>query len=179
MRVISGKYKGKNLDGFGIPGTRPTMDRVKESLFGSIQNNIKDSIVLDLFAGTGSLGVEALSNGAKKAYFVDSGKEITKVLKKNLEGIENAHVLFSDYQAALEKFQKEGLLFHLVFLDPPYHLNLLNSAINTLEELELLEKGALLVCEYEEENPIVNEERFTLKKAKRYGDKNIAIYKYE
>ena len=69
MRVISGKYKGKKLDGFGIPGTRPTMDRVKESLFGSIQNDIKDSVVLDLFAGTGSLGIEALSNGAKKCFF--------------------------------------------------------------------------------------------------------------
>src|SRR5574344_774599 len=84
MRVISGKYKGKYLKGFDIDGTRPTMDRVKESLFGIIQNNIYDSICLDLFAGSGSLGIEALSNGAKKCYFNDSNNEMIKILKLNL-----------------------------------------------------------------------------------------------
>ena len=88
MRVISGKYKGKNFEGFNINGTRPTMDRVKESLFGTIQNYLKDSIALDLFAGSGSLGIEALSNGAKTCYFVDNGREIKKILQKNLVGIE-------------------------------------------------------------------------------------------
>ena len=72
MRIISGKYKGKKLKGFDIDGTRPTMDRVKESLFGIIQNYIYDSMVLDLFAGSGALGLEAISNGAKKVIFVDN-----------------------------------------------------------------------------------------------------------
>ncbi len=81
MRVISGKYKGKKLIGFDIDGTRPTMDRVKESLFGIIQNKIKDSIVLDLFAGSGSLGIEALSNGAKMCYFVDNNIELINIIK--------------------------------------------------------------------------------------------------
>lgn len=179
MRVISGKYKGKKLDGFGISGTRPTMDRVKESLFGSIQNDIKDSIVLDLFAGTGSLGIEALSNGARKAYFVDSGKEIAKVLKNNLFGIENAIFIQTDYRTALEKFQKEGITFSLIFLDPPYHFQLLNDAIKRIEKLKLLKSGGILVCEYEEEHPLVHEEKFIIKKEKRYGDKNIIVYKYE
>ena len=82
MRVISGKYKGKNLIGFNIDGTRPTMDRVKESLFGIIQNYIKDSIVLDLFAGSGSLGIEALSNGASSCYFFDNNIELVNIIKK-------------------------------------------------------------------------------------------------
>ena len=85
MRVISGKYKGKTLMGFNIDGTRPTMDRIKESLFGIIQNKIKDSIVLDLFAGSGSLGIEALSNGAKECYFVDNNIEPINVLNKNIK----------------------------------------------------------------------------------------------
>ena len=76
MRIISGKYKGKNLIGFDIDGTRPTMDRVKESLFGIIQNYVKDSIVLDLFAGSGSLRIEALSNGALTCYFFDNNIEV-------------------------------------------------------------------------------------------------------
>ena len=79
MRVISGKYKGKNLIGFDIDGTRPTMDRVKESLFGIIQNNIKNSVVLDLFAGSGSLGIEAISNGASEVYFIDNNIELIKI----------------------------------------------------------------------------------------------------
>ena len=80
MRVISGKYKGKNLIGFDIDGTRPTMDRVKESLFGIIQNNLKNSVVLDLFAGSGSLGIEALSNGAIEAYFIDNNIELINII---------------------------------------------------------------------------------------------------
>ena len=72
MRIISGKYKGKKLKGFNIEGTRPTMDRVKESLFGMIQTYIPGSIVLDLFAGSGALGLEAISNGAREAYLVDN-----------------------------------------------------------------------------------------------------------
>ncbi len=179
MRVISGKYKGKKLDGFGIPGTRPTMDRVKESLFGSIQNDIKDSVVLDLFAGTGSLGIEALSNGAKKCFFVDSSSSIERVLKKNLDGIENAYLLAMDYQLALERLKRDNIKFHLVFLDPPYHLNLLNAAIRKIASLDLLARGALIVCEFDSEVPIVDESKFTLKKSKKYGDKNIFIYKFE
>ena len=72
MRVISGLYKGRIIDGFDIDGTRPTQDRVKESLFGSIQDYLEDSVVLDLFSGSGNLGIEALSNGAKECYFVDN-----------------------------------------------------------------------------------------------------------
>ena len=74
MRVISGLYKGRNIEGFNIDGTRPTQDRVKESLFGSIQDYIEGSITLDLFSGSGNLGIESLSNGAKECFFVDNNK---------------------------------------------------------------------------------------------------------
>ena len=85
MRVISGKYKGKRINGYDIDGTRPTMDRVKESMFGTIQDYIKDSVVLDLFAGSGNLGIEALSNGALKGYFVDNNKKVIDTIKKNID----------------------------------------------------------------------------------------------
>lgn len=179
MRVISGKYKGKNLDGFGVVGTRPTMDRVKESLFGMIQNKVKNSAVLDLFAGSGALGIEALSNGAKSCYFVDSGKEIGKILQKNLVGIENSYVLLMDYQKAIEKFKNEHLQFDIIFLDPPYHIGILNKVINEIKNANILEKGSLLICEYEEEKPNIEESIFILQKEKKYGDKMIAIYKCE
>ena len=99
MRVISGKYKGINLDGFNIEGTRPTMDRVKESMFAMIQGSIKNSICLDLFAGSGSLGIEALSNGAKYCYFIDNSNDIYKILKANLAKIkdDNYKIIFKNY----------------------------------------------------------------------------------
>ena len=87
MKVISGILKGRNIEGYNIDGTRPTMDRVKESLFAIIQNNIKNSIVLDLFAGSGSLGIEAISNGANTCYFIDNNKEVIKVLNQKEEPV--------------------------------------------------------------------------------------------
>ena len=88
MRIISGKYKGKKLKGFNIEGTRPTMDRVKESLFGMIQTYIPGSIVLDLFAGSGALGLEAISNGAKKCYLIDNNQIAIQTIKENSRNID-------------------------------------------------------------------------------------------
>jgi len=106
MRIISGKYKNLNLIGFDIDGTRPTMDRVKESLFGSIQNYIKDSVVLDLFAGSGSLGCEAISNGAKICYFVDKNRQLIEIIKKNTSKMnEEIYLINSDYNEALLSFK--------------------------------------------------------------------------
>ena len=105
MRVISGKYKGKYIEGFDIDGTRPTKDRVKESIFGSIQNKVRNSIFLDLFAGSGSIGIEALSNGADKCYFVENGKDIYKILVNNLTDIDNSYIVRDDYLNALKQFK--------------------------------------------------------------------------
>lgn len=84
MKIISGKYKGRNIIGYDIEGTRPTMDRVKESLFAMIQNYIKDSNCLDLFSGSGNLGLEALSEGAKSCTFIDENKIAIKTIKNNI-----------------------------------------------------------------------------------------------
>lgn len=176
MRIISGKYKGKKLDGFNIDGTRPTMDRVKESLFGSIQNYIKDSICLDLFAGSGSLGIEALSNGAKKCYFVDNGNIAYKALENNLKNIEEEKYLFNmDYKKALQMFKRQNIKFDIIFLDPPYPLNLITSVLKEIEELDLLSEDGIIICEYEKENIITD---FNCIKEKKYGSTNIKIYKH-
>ena len=171
MRIISGKYKGKKLDGFDIEGTRPTMDRVKESLFGIIQNNLKDSICLDLFAGSGSLGIEALSNGGKECYFVDKNKKVTEILKNNTKDIENVYIINKDYQSFLKN---KNIKFDIIFLDPPYDLFLINSAIKLIEENDLLNNNGLIICEYTKENIKSSYEVF---KEKKYGDKYIKIYR--
>ncbi len=174
MRIISGKYKGKKLDGFDIEGTRPTMDRVKESLFGIIQNNLKDSICLDLFAGSGSLGIEALSNGASICYFVDKNKQILNILKNNLKGIENSILIEKDYLMALEELKTKK--FDIIFLDPPYKYNLITPSIQKIMEFDMLNKDGIIVCEYENEDIKCD---LKLLKTKKYGSKNIKIYENE
>ena len=119
MRVISGKYRGRNIKGFDIDGTRPTMDRVKESIFSTIQNYISESIVLDLFSGSGNLGIEAISNGSKSCYFIDNNSEAIKVINENINSlkIDNAYTKKCDYNEALDYFKMKGyhdILYKLV-----------------------------------------------------------------
>ena len=173
MRIISGKYKNKKLIGFDIEGTRPTMDRVKESVFGMIQNYLKNSIVLDLFAGSGSIGIEALSNGASKCYFVENGKDIYKILVKNLTDIDCSYVIRDDYFNALNSFKDKSIKFDIIYIDPPYHLCLMNKSIKYIEDNNLLNDGGIIICEYEEEKPICS---YNLIKNKKFGKTNIAIY---
>lgn len=175
MRVISGKYKGKNIMGFDILGTRPTMDRVKESMFAIIQNNIKDSICLDLFAGSGSLGIESLSNGSSKCYFVENSSNIYGILEKNLIGIDNNILIKKDYRDALKYFVNSNIKFDLIFLDPPYKLHLINGILDYIYNNNLLNDNGLIVCEYETED--VSSENFYEVKKRKYGSKNVVIYK--
>ena len=123
MKVISGILKGRNIKGYDIDGTRPTMDRVKESLFASIQDYISGSIVLDLFAGSGNLGIEAISNGARGTYFVDINPICIKVIKENIRNFnieEESFVIKKDYESALKEFGSKEIKFDIIFIDPPY-----------------------------------------------------------
>ena len=106
LKIISGKYRGLTFDGDNIVGTRPTMNRVKESVFGMIQNHLKNSVCLDLFAGSGNLGLEALSNGAKTVYFVDHNKIATDTIVKNIKKLrilENYYIFNEDYESFLKE----------------------------------------------------------------------------
>lgn len=179
MRIISGKYKGKKIAGFDIEGTRPTQDRVKESLFGIIQNNLNDAIVLDLFAGSGNLGIEALSNGANFSYFVDNNSECIKILKKNLVNIpnDNYKVLNMDYMKALNYFDSEKVKFDVVFLDPPYKLECISNILDIILDKNLLNSNGIIICEYEFDNFKESYQELELEKEKKYGYKNIRIYR--
>ncbi len=171
MRIISGKYKGRKLEGFTIDGTRPTMDRVKESLFGSIQNYLKDAYVLDLFAGSGSLGLEALSNGAKEVYLIDNNNIAINTINNNSKNMDGVNILKTDYQKYLKHCNKK---FDIIFLDPPYDLNLINPSLELIKKYSLLNENGIIVCEYEKEqiNPIYN-----IIKEKKYSSTNIMILK--
>ena len=178
MRIISGKYKGRIIKGMDIVGTRPTMDRVKESMFAMIQNNIKESICLDLFAGSGSLGIEAISNGCKKCYFVDNNKQALDTIKENINNLkinEEYRIIKNDYNEALKYFKDNNIKFDLIFLDPPYKLNLINGILNKIIEYNLLNNNGQVICEYESE--LVDNDTLTLLKERSYSSKKIKIYK--
>ncbi len=179
MKIISGIYKGRNLKGFTIDGTRPTMDRVKESLFAIIQNNIKNSVVLDLFAGSGNLGIEALSNGAKYAYFIDYNYEAIKIIKENISNlkIENCEVLKKDFKKAIDDFSKENKKFDIIFLDPPYKTDYIEKSLRLIEKNNLLAKEGLIVCENSSLDKIIYSTNFKDIKTKKYGDKWVVILK--
>ncbi len=172
MQVISGKYKRKKLDGFKLNNTRPTMSRVKQSMFAMIQNNIKGR-VLDLFAGSGALGIEALSMGADSCYFVDIDKNAIKVINKNLENIEEeTKVLNLDYLTALNKF-KNNIKFDLILLDPPYNKFDLYDIIKKIDEYNILNDNGLIVVE--SSNDI--KDYYECIKIKKMSDKIIKVYK--
>lgn len=179
MRIISGIYKGRKITGYDIDGTRPTSDRIRESTFAMIQNRVKDSIVLDLFAGSGSLGIEALSNGAKNVYFNDSNHKLIKVLNNNLKSlnINQGNITKLSYKDALLQYKNEHLKFDLIFLDPPYDLIVIENILDLLVSYQLLNNNATIVVEANY-YPDVNQ-NYKLLKQKEYGYKKIMILEYQ
>ena len=149
MRVISGKLRGTKLNSIESNLTRPTLDRVKESLFNIMQNQIEDSIILDLFAGSGAIAIEFLSRGAKKAYLCDKSQDAVKMIKQNLQKTrltENSIVINKDYKKCLDELQKSKVKFDIIFLDPPYEADLSIDAVKTIKKLDLIkEQGSIEV----------------------------------
>ncbi len=182
MKVISGTLKGRKIEGYNIDGTRPTMDRVKESLFGMIQDYIKNSVVLDLFAGSGQLGIEAISNGAKECYFIDNNKEVIKVLNNNINNLkikEKSRVILSDWKKSLNDFSNQNIKFNLIFIDPPYDYNVYEKILEKVQTLNLLEKKGLIILEHHNLKLKEKYNNLTLYKQKNYGNKSVNIYKID
>ncbi len=180
MKIISGKYKGRILKGYDMIGTRPTMDRVKESVFAMIQDYIKDSIVLDLYSGTGNLGIEAISNGANKAYLIDNNKIAVNTIKDNIKmlNIDNTNIINSDAMDALRSFINQNIVFDIIFLDPPYHTDELDKTLTLINDsITLLNEDGLIVCETELEMNYKKYENLYIYKSKRYAKKSVNILK--
>ena len=178
MRVISGLLKGRKIEGYDIEGTRPTMDRVKESVFGSIQDYVRGAYVLDLFAGSGNLGIEAISNGCKYCYFIDNNSKCIDIINKNINNFnikDRTKVLNMDYNKAIKYFNSNNILFDIVFIDPPYDYNNINKCIRKILEYNILNPNGLLILEFRNDKIDIDENIFKIKKNKRYGDKFIYI----
>ena len=147
MRVITGSARGTVLKAPRGMQTRPTMDQVKEGLFSAIQFEIEGRRVLDLFAGSGQLGIEALSRGAKHAVFVDASREACGVIRENLAKTRlagRAQLVQSDYLGYLARCRET---FDLVFLDPPYAEVFLETALKKISEIDILSDSGIIICE--------------------------------
>ena len=158
MRIISGKARGTNLYTLEGLDTRPTLDRVKESIFNIISNEIQDSIVLDLFSGSGAIGLEFASRGAKKVYLCDVSKKAVEVIKKNIEKThleEKVETYNLDFQEMIKKLKGQKL--DIIYLDPPYKTDFIKKAIYGLIEGNLINENTLIIAETDEEKRIIKE----------------------
>ena len=171
MQIITGKYRARKLVPVEGDTTRPTLGRVKESVFNLISSEIEENVVLDLFAGSGAFGVECISRGAKKVYFVDQAPNAISSIKVNTKGMsEDFEIVKSDYAQALEMFERKGENFGLVYLDPPYKSDFAMRSLEMLSGKNLLAENAVIVVEHANQNDLQNlPECFIIKKSKKYG----------
>lgn len=160
MRVISGKARGTKIQTIENNSTRPTLDRVKESLFNIIQDKIPNSSILDLFAGSGALGIEALSRNASIAVFCDKNIECTRIIKQNLEKTrlrEKAKVYNNDYKSCIRELKNENFKFDIAFIDPPYMLDIATESLKLIIENDLLKDEAIVIIETDQRNRDIKE----------------------
>ena len=158
MRIISGKARGTKLYTLEGENTRPTLDRVKESIFSIIQNQIEGAKILDLFAGSGAIGLEFLSRGAEKAVLCDNSKEAINIIRKNIEKThmeKQAYLINADFEAGLEKVKNEQ--FDIIYLDPPYATNYIYKAIEKIIKLNIITKESLIIIETDDEKRVEKE----------------------
>ena len=180
MKVVSGKFRGLNLKAVPTNNTRPTSAKVKEAVFFFFSPYMVDGVALDLFAGTGSLGIEAVSRGYQQAYLVDKAYKAINTIKENVEKTREEDsfvVIKSSATEALKKFEDEKVKFDLVFLDPPYRMKITEQIISDMVDNDLLNDGAVIVDETDYDIDL-ELEQIELIKEKRYKDTKVAMYRF-
>ena len=182
MRIISGKARGTKLYTLDGTATRPTLDRVKESLFNIIQNDIEDSTVLDLFSGSGAIGLEFLSRGAKRAVLCDSSKDAIKIIKQNVQKThfeEKVEVYNMEFTKLVERLQNQK--FNIIYIDPPYATDFIKISLEKIIEYELVNENTKIIVETDDETRILNQiEKMDVEitDKRKYGRATIIFLKY-
>ncbi len=181
LRVVAGSAKGLKLQTLEGAGTRPTTDRVKENLFNILAPYIENSKVLDLFAGSGSLGIEALSRGAESAVFSDQNEKCIQIIEKNLEHtkmIEKARVFLGEAALILKKLSQHGQKFDIIFLDPPYKKGIIPQILQHLEEYGVLDEKFIIIAETDIEDELPESTGcMVISKIQVYGSTKLTFYK--
>lgn len=191
MRIIAGSAKGRKIlsplnegrtpEKGELKATRPTLDRVKESMFNIISHKIFNARVLDLFAGTGSLGLEAASRGAKEVVFLEKFKETYDLLVENIETLgfrDKSKAYFRESYSYLKGLGEEGEKFNIIFVDPPYLNHMVEKAILLIEEEDLLTENGVIVSKYDKDEPIFSPEsgKYELVDQRKYGNTILGFY---
>lgn len=176
MRIIAGEYKGRRLETPENYDIRPTTDKVKEAMFSILSNDIPGAVCVDLFAGTGNLGIEALSRGAKKCYFCDNSKVSIGIIKRNIAHCkaEGAVVYAGDFNRCLERIKESVDVF---IVDPPYEENLYEKVFSKIDELKLLSEDGIIVAEHGKYQDMPEEiNGFVKIKERKYGHIFLSLY---
>ncbi len=180
MRIIAGSAKGKSIKCRKGIETRPTMDRVKESLFSILIPYIVDSRVLDLFSGTGNIALEAISRGAKKAVMIEKDKEALRVIIENVNNLgfeDKCRAYKNDAERAVEILGKKREKFDIIFMDPPYIEEVCTKVIKAVKKAEILEENGIIICEHHKYEDMAEEVAGYKKIDERtYGKKVLTFY---
>jgi 16S rRNA (guanine966-N2)-methyltransferase len=182
VRVIAGIAKGRTLKAVPGIGTRPTTDKVKEAIFSMIGPYFDGGLGLDLFAGTGGLGIEAISRGLDRVVFIDLEKTSIQVIQDNLKSIgftDQAEVYRNEAMRALKVLAKRGLKFDLIFLDPPYKMKQVDEILLQMQQMDMIQERATVLVEHEAAHTYADSiGRFHVRKRTSYGETAITIYDY-
>lgn len=177
MRIIAGELKGRRLTSPSDYRVRPTTDKVKEAIFSMISPYIQDSIIFDMFAGTGNLGLEAISRGAKRAYFIDRDRTSIGLVRQNVlycKVEDRAVIMMADYASAIGKLSEQA---DVIFLDPPYDAGYMVNCIEMISENDLLVDDGVIVAEHSSAETLPEEiGEMMLIKTKRYGKISVSLY---
>ena len=179
MRVISGSARGLKLNTPGDDRVRPTTDRVKESMFNIVQDWVYDSQVLDLFAGSGALGIEALSRGASQAVFCANSLDSIKIIKSNIEKArvaDRSQIVSGDFKRCLRDMEAKNQSFDMIFVDPPYYEGLFEEVLDTIRSCKILKKDGIVIVEHDAKKPIGQVEGLEVYKEKKYGITMLTFY---
>ncbi len=175
MRIIAGDNKGRKLKAPEGDKTRPTSENVKEAVFNIIQFQIQDKSFLDLFAGSGQIGIEALSRGASEVVFVEESKQAIRVIKDNLKKCGLKAELF--HESAFH-FLSRGKSFDIIYLDPPYMTDFIDKSIEIIQNLDNINENGIIICESSKNiNIQFDEKKYMLATQKKYGSRMISILK--
>jgi len=182
MKIVSGKNKGNKLKSPKDLSVRPTSEKVREALFDILGTSVRETCFLDLFAGTGAVGIEALSRGARKVIFIEKELKCIKIIKKNLEkteNIQNAIVYKIDFLPGLKLLAKKNYLLDYIFLDPPYNRGLVNISLSEIAKLPILRKNGLVIAQhYKKEKVMEKINNLRLFSQRRYGECFLSVYEY-
>jgi 16S rRNA (guanine966-N2)-methyltransferase len=182
LRIISGTYRGKKLKPFPGQTIRPTSDRLREAIFNILSNRVRLAVVLDLFAGTGALGIEALSRGAHSATFIEKDKTVASILEENIRSCsltDKTQVIQWDVLKNLNCIRSIRPQINLVFIDPPYRTDMLRPALSHLHDSRALANRATLVVEHSRFEAIPTTlDVFQLEDERRYGKTLVSFLEY-